>query len=258
MIKENILKRNLKKQSKKIVFLTIFIAICIFSIYQIQKNSSQLLSSSSKFLSKLDLNIQKIKIEGTNNSKGVDIIRALDLNNDTLLINFNLQEASKRISQLRWIKDTKIKKLYPSTLEININEYEPIAIWFYDGNKYLVDQDGQIIKGLDPSEFKNLKFVAGYNALEYIPNIINSLDKHPTLESRVKSILRVGDRRWTIRLFNGMTIYLPEEGLSKAIQKLEKLDKDSQLLSRYIDVIDMRLPNRIDVMPSLSIKTDSI
>ena len=97
MIKENILKRNLKKQSKKIVFLTIFIAICIFSIYQIQKNSSQLLSSSSKFLSKLDLNIQKIKIEGTNNSKGVDIIRALDLNNDTLLINFNLQEASKRI-----------------------------------------------------------------------------------------------------------------------------------------------------------------
>ena len=101
MIKENILKRNLKKQSKKIVFLTIFIAICIFSIYQIQKNSSQLLSSSSKFLSKLDLNIQKIKIEGTNNSKGVDIIRALDLNNDTLLINFNLQEASKRISQLK-------------------------------------------------------------------------------------------------------------------------------------------------------------
>ena len=61
-----------------------------------------------------------------------------------------------------------------------------------------------------------------------------------------------------IGLFNGLEIYFPEVGMPKAIEILQNLDNETQLLSRYIDVIDMRLPNRMDIMPSINIKRKSI
>jgi len=62
--------------------------------------------------------------------------------------------------------------------------------------------------------------------------------------------LRVGDRRWTVRLYNGITIHLPETKIAEAIIDLERLDNEKLLLSRYVDVIDMRLKDRIDILPS--------
>ena len=62
--------------------------------------------------------------------------------------------------------------------------------------------------------------------------------------------MRVGDRRWTVRLYNGITIHLPENKIADSIKDLEYLDNEKLLLSRYIDVIDMRLPDRIDILPS--------
>ncbi|MBH21115.1 MAG: hypothetical protein CML98_05010 [Rhodobiaceae bacterium] len=258
MIKEKIFRKVSNKYLKRIFYTTILVLAFMLLFFQANIHSTKLASNSSKFLSKLDLNIQEVKIEGTKNTDGSDIVSALNLSKDTPLVKFNLQDANNRISRLDWVKDVEIKKLYPSTLKIKIYEYEPIAIWIYDGSKFVIDQDGQIIKGLDPNKFKNLKFVAGYNALDYIPSIIKSLGEYPGFDDRVKSILRVGDRRWTVRLFNGLEIYFPETGMSKAIEILQNLDNETQLLSRYIDVIDMRLPNRMDIMPSIDIKRKSI
>ena len=258
MIKEKIFKKVSNKYLKRILYTTILVFVFILLFFQANIHSTKLAPNLSKFLSKLDLNIQEVKIEGTKNTDGSDIVSALNLSKDTPLVKFDLKEASNRISRLDWVKDLEIKKLYPSTLKIKIYEYKPIAIWIYDGNKFVIDQDGQIIKGLDPNKFKNLKFVAGYNALDYIPSIIKSLGEYPGFDDRVKSILRVGDRRWTVRLFNGLEIYFPEVGMSKAIEILQNLDNETQLLSRYIDVIDMRLPNRMDIMPSVDIKRKSI
>lgn len=258
MIKEKIFRKVSNKYLKRIFYTTILVFAFMLLFFQANIHSTKLASNSFKFLSKLDLNIQEVKIEGTKNTDGSDIVSALNLSKDTPLVKFNLQDANNRISRLDWVKDVEIKKLYPSTLKIKIYEYEPIAIWIYDGNKFVIDQDGQIIKGLDPNKFKNLKFVAGYNALDYIPSIIKSLGEYPGFDDRVKSILRVGDRRWTVRLFNGLEIYFPEVGMSKAIEILQNLDNETQLLSRYIDVIDMRLPNRMDIMPSIDIKRKSI
>lgn len=258
MIKEKIFRKVSNKYLKRIFYTIILFFVFMLLFFQANIHSTKLASNSSKFLSKLDLNIQEVKIEGTKNTDGSDIVSALNLSKDIPLVKFNLQDANNRISRLDWVKDVEIKKLYPSTLKIKIYEYEPIAIWIYDGSKFVIDQDGQIIKGLDPNKFKNLKFVAGYNALDNIPSIIKSLGEYPGFDNRVKSILRVGDRRWTVRLFNGLEIYFPEVGMSKAIEILQNLDDETQLLSRYIDVIDMRLPNRMDIMPSIDIKRKSI
>ena len=76
------------------------------------------------------------------------------------------------------------------------------------------------------------------------------IKNYPEFEKKIKSLLRVGDRRWTIRLHNGITIHLPETNVANAIEEIKDLDREYSLLSRYIEIIDMRLPDRIDILPS--------
>ena len=54
-----------------------------------------------------------------------------------------------------------------------------------------------------------------------------------------------------MRLYNGITIHLPENKIAEAIIDLERLDNEKLLLSRYVDIIDMRLKDRIDILPSI-------
>ena len=169
---------------------------------------------------------------------------------ETSLSNIDLHEISTQINNIDWIKKSELRKIYPSTLVVKVYEHNPIAIWFNNGNKFLVDDESEIIKELNPNNFKNLKVIAGLNALEDIPEIISMIRNYPEFEKKIKSLLRVGDRRWTVRLHNGITIHLPEKNVANAIEEIEQLDSKHALLSRYVDIIDMRLPDRIDIMPS--------
>ncbi len=57
----------------------------------------------------------------------------------------------------------------------------------------------------------------------------------------------VGERRWNLRLANGLDIRLPEDNVEKALATLSRLDSEEQLFSRDITSIDMRLPDRLTV-----------
>jgi cell division protein FtsQ len=63
----------------------------------------------------------------------------------------------------------------------------------------------------------------------------------------VKAAARVGDRRWTLYLDNGVTVLLPEQDWQSALQTLHALDRSQQLLSKGIRSVDMRVPKRLSV-----------
>src|SRR5881275_1545515 len=60
----------------------------------------------------------------------------------------------------------------------------------------------------------------------------------------------VGERRWNLRLKDGLDIRLPENDVGNALAALSKLDKDDRLFSRDIVAIDVRLPDRLTVQLS--------
>jgi cell division protein FtsQ len=68
-----------------------------------------------------------------------------------------------------------------------------------------------------------------------------------TIANRVTAAVRVGGRRWRLYLDNGINVELPEENAAAAWKQLAELDRDSQILARNIEVIDMRLSDRLVV-----------
>ena len=65
-----------------------------------------------------------------------------------------------------------------------------------------------------------------------------------------KAAIFVGERRWNLRLKDGLDIRLPENDVGNALAALSKLDKEERLFSRDIVAVDMRLPDRLTVQLS--------
>jgi cell division protein FtsQ len=57
----------------------------------------------------------------------------------------------------------------------------------------------------------------------------------------------VAQRRWNLRLKNGIDVRLPETGVETALATLVDLDREKKLLSRDVTAIDLRLPDRVTV-----------
>lgn len=241
--------RLTKKYNLKAYIITAVVLLSFYSLTYLLKNSDVIVNKTME-LTQLDIKLKNIKILGIENTNPTEVINIMSGLKETSLSNIDLHEISTKINNIDWIKKSELRKIYPSTLVVKVYEHNPIAIWFNNGNKFLVDDESQIIKELNPNNFKNLKVIAGPNALEDIPEIISMIRNYPEFEKKIKSLLRVGDRRWTVRLHNGITIHLPETNVANAIEEIEQLDSKHALLSRYVDIIDMRLPDRIDIMPS--------
>jgi cell division protein FtsQ len=63
----------------------------------------------------------------------------------------------------------------------------------------------------------------------------------------VEASVLVAERRWNLRLKNGIEVRLPETDPEHALQTLVQLDHDKKLLSRDIVAVDLRLADRVTV-----------
>jgi cell division protein FtsQ len=61
---------------------------------------------------------------------------------------------------------------------------------------------------------------------------------------------RVGERRWTLFLDNGIKVALPEYGVPAALSMLSRLEREQALLEKGIVAIDLRLAGRVVIEPA--------
>ena len=63
----------------------------------------------------------------------------------------------------------------------------------------------------------------------------------------MRASILVAQRRWNLRLTNGIDVRLPEGDVAPALDRLVALDREKKLLSRDIVAVDLRLPDRVTV-----------
>src|SRR5690606_38698373 len=119
-----------------------------------------------------------------------------------------------------WVKSASVRKIYPDVLEVTLEEREPFAIWQHGRELSLIDVDGRIIVPFRSERFATLPLVIGRGANERAADFVDRLERVPEPSARTRAIIRVADRRWDIRLENGITIRFPENGLDAAIDEI--------------------------------------
>ncbi len=149
-----------------------------------------------------------------------------------------------------WIADATVLKLYPGQLQIDITERSPFALWQQDGRLSVISDDGAVLEPYVSHRFVSLPLVVGKGADVRARDFLALLARYPQVSAATKAVIFVGERRWNLRLKDGLDVRLPENDVGKALATLSKLDREDRLFSRDIVAIDMRLPNRLTVQLS--------
>jgi cell division protein FtsQ len=93
----------------------------------------------------------------------------------------------------------------------------------------------------------HLPLVVGTSANTRAAEFLMLMSRYPELRDQVHAYVLVAERRWNLRLKNGIDIRLPEAEPVEAIEALLALDQEKKLLTRDITVIDLRIRDRVTV-----------
>lgn len=145
-----------------------------------------------------------------------------------------------------WIGEATVRKLYPDRLEIAIEERQVFALWQRDGKLHLIARDGSVLEsgiGMRP----DLPLVVGAGAERRAAAFVDTLARFPAVRAEVRAGVLVAERRWNLRLKNGIDVRLPEDDPAAALARLTALDREKKILSRDVTAIDLRVPGQVAV-----------
>lgn len=150
-----------------------------------------------------------------------------------------------QIEGLEMVKTASVRVMQGGMLRIDLTPREPAALW-RDGNVLrLIDPDG-IPSGVVTSRIvrPDLPLIAGDGAQAHLTEGLALYENAGPLRSRMRGLVRMGERRWDIVLDRNQRILLPAVEPVVALERVIVLDRINDMLARDISVIDMRNPDR--------------
>jgi cell division protein FtsQ len=196
---------------------------------------------------RIGLAVADIEVAGRAMTSREAILRALGADRGTPILAVSPSQAKARLEALPWIRTAAVERLLPDTLRVRLVERTPFAFWQRQGKLALIDRDGTVITTDRLDRFPGLIVIVGEDAPRHVAALLDMIATEPDIAGRVVSAVRVGGRRWNVQLDNGIDVQLPEERQQDAWAQLAQLEHRSQLLARDVQVVDMRLPDRLVV-----------
>ena len=195
----------------------------------------------------LGFRIAAISLSGEKEVSREEILTTAGVTGRASLLFLDADAARTRLMANPWIGDAAVLKLYPDRLQITITERQAFALWQKDGRVSVIAADGTVLEPFVERRYLGLPLVVGRGAERQAKDFLAIIDRYPALRSVMRASVLVAQRRWNLRLTNGIDVQLPETNVEPALDRLIALDRDKKLLSRDITMVDLRLPDRVTV-----------
>jgi cell division protein FtsQ len=213
------------KKYKIIIYLLL---LCILST-----TSGKFIKNQNSHSSK----INQINIEGLSNvynSKITNELNSLFYQNILLL---NKEEIQKVISKYNIIEEYSVKKIYPSTININIKPTKFIAR--LSNNDQLVGTNGKLIEDKENKEI--LPYIFGeFNSKDFL-NFKKSIIQSKFTFNKFKMFYFFPSNRWDALTYDDILIKLPQANISKSLNLAYKIINSNNF--KNANLIDLRINN---------------
>jgi cell division protein FtsQ len=194
--------------------------------------------------------ITSVAINGRKQLTQDEILAIGGVNGRSSLLFLDAASVREKLKADPWISEATVLKFYPGQLRIDIVERAPFALWQRNGELSVISEDGAVLERYVSSRFLNLPLVVGKGADTRAKDFLALLARYPQVNTATKAAILVGERRWNLRLNDGLDVRLPENGVGNALLTLSNLDRDEHLFAKDIVAIDLRLPDRLVVQLS--------
>lgn len=189
--------------------------------------------------------IRNILVEGRENIDAQDLKAAIGLSWGDPVFGFDADAVRARIEALSWVRSARVERRLPDTVFVKITERTPLALWQNDGVLSLIDTGGKVLSQENLERFQTLPLVVGSGAPEGARTILDLIESTPPLRNRLAAAIRIGERRWDIKLTNGLVVKLPEQNVDLALRRIADSQSREGLLDRGLVAIDLREKDRM-------------
>jgi|TARA_B110000196_G_C20845725_1_gene520424 cell division protein FtsQ len=184
--------------------------------------------------------INQINIEGLSDTDNSKIYNEL---NDIFYRNILLvgkDEIQKVISKYNIIEEYNIKKIYPSTININIKPTKLVAR-LSNNNQLLVGSNSKIIE--DKKNIEILPYIFGeFNSKEFLI-FKKNIDQSKFIFAKFKILYFFPSNRWDILTYDDILIKLPQDNIFKSLNLAYKIINNNDF--KNINLIDLRISNHL-------------
>lgn len=190
-------------------------------------------------------------IDGAPSDLSDDIRANLPIDFPISSFDLDLEAMRATITALSPVAEASLRIRPGGVLQIDVTPRVPVAVWRNHAGLSLVDAAGAHVAMLPfRTERPDLPLIAGEGANKHVGEALDLIRTAQPLGTRLRGVVRMGERRWDIVLDRDQRILLPENGSVAALEHVIALEGAQDVLSRDVDRVDMRLAGRATVKMS--------
>lgn len=194
---------------------------------------------------KAGFSVENIHISGLKYTSKLDILKVLNINYGDNIFLVDTEVLLTLLKKIGWIEHITIHKKFPNTIEIVIQEYKPYALWQYKNNVVVIAETGVVIPNADPRSFTDLMLVVGERANLQCKSLFSILMDYQGFKDMISSAQYMCGRRWRLYFSTGVLVDLPESNIGDSIHRVYTLHQKQKILDRGVEIIDMRVQNKL-------------
>ncbi len=212
------------------------------------------------------LAIDTITVEGGEWMSRGELFGLLDPLRGNNLIQADLGRAHASLLASGWIRNAMLRRVFPSTVEVIVEERTPFALGRFGDRLYIVDTGGRVIDEYSPRfAVLNLPLVDGLAENEtpatapvsrggraaLAARVIRAVAEDPVLSASVSQI-DVGDPHDVVVLLSGdpARIHVGDEAFAERLRMYLELATTIRSRVAVIDAVDMRFGPQVYVRPA--------
>jgi cell division septal protein FtsQ len=213
------------------------------------------------------MTISRITVKGTNRMSPGEALALLDGLRGRSMVTADLESWRQKLLGSPWVADAAIRRVFPGTVSVVIEERQPLGIGRLRNSLYLIDQRGTIIDEFGPNyaEF-DLPIIDGLAAVPsaggalvddaraaLAGRVLAEFQRRPDLSKRISQI-DVTDVRDAVVMLKDDTalIRVGDERFVERVQSYLELAPRLKESVPHIDYVDLRFDERIYVRPQES------
>jgi len=212
-----------RKFIKYFIFTVIFFLLFIFT-YDELKNRDKIYQFIENISEKFNYQFLNIEINSLNRVDKSQVLKIINKYYNQSIFLLPLADISKSLHKLNWVKSVNLSSNFKNKVNVEIFEYIPKGLLFYNNQLFYFSREGKIIDKYKENINENLIIFHGKQVIKEANKFLISLDKVDNIDKiSIKEAYYINERRWNIKLHNDILLNLSENNIEESINNYIKL-----------------------------------
>jgi cell division protein FtsQ len=199
----------------------------------------------SQVESRPEFMVNMMVVDGASDIVADGIRQMLPLDFPISSFDLDLEAMRETVVALDPVKSARLYVRQGNVLQVDVVERIPVVLWRNERGLQLLDNEGILVgPAFVRADWPELPLIVGDGADKYVTEALDLVAAAEPLSTRLRGLVRLGERRWDVVLDRDQRILLPETEAVQALERVIAMDQAVDMLERDLVAVDLRLPNR--------------